>query len=91
MEHYKIFASFEDFFLHLKSGIQPTDKKKVSILHKTIKGKQEIFISTEDDKIREVISEKFEIISCKSPYELYKKNEGEWEVRGNASLIQDDK
>ncbi len=90
MEHFKIFTSFEEFFPHLKSGIKPIDRHKVSILYKAIEGKQEIFISTEDEKIKEVISEKFEMTPCKSPSELYKNNKEEWMVRGNASLMQID-
>jgi len=90
MEHFKIFASFEEFFPHLKSGIKPIDRQKVSILYKPITEKQDIYISTEEEKIKEVISKKFDLTPCGSPFEIYKENETGWMVRGNPSLMQRD-
>ncbi len=68
--------------------MKPTDRHKVSILYKAVEEKQIIYISTEDEMIKEVISEKFEMTPCSSPYEMYKGNESDWMIRGNASLIQ---
>lgn len=89
MKHYKIVALFDEFFPYLKSQMQPKERFKLCILFKPANKEQPIYISTEDDSIKEAILNKYEMIPCDSPYSLYMENTDDWNVLGNKSLMQD--
>ena len=83
MKHFKINAAFEELFFHLKSNIGGKDKQKVCILHTAREGVQDIYLSTEDERIIDLMKEKFDLEQCSSPAALHKEDPGKWKARGN--------
>lgn len=87
MQHYKITASFEEFFFHLKSNIERKDKQKVCVLHTAAEGSQEIYFSSQDEGIIGLMKEKFNLEPCGSPLNLLKEYPDTWMARGNPEIL----
>ncbi len=87
MKHFKINAVFEEMFKHLKTNIEKKDKQKVCILHTTQKGEQDIYLSTEDEIIIDLMKEKFDLEPCSSPVGLQKESPDKWMARGNPAIL----
>lgn len=88
MKHFKTHAPFEEMFSHLKSNTESKIRKKVCILHTAREGIQDIYISTDDETLIELLKEKFEMQECASPAGILKDEGSEWMIRGNSELLE---
>mgnify|MGYP006309742581 CR=1 FL=1 len=87
MDFFKINAAFGAFFPYLKSKMDPMDRHKICIMHQDVEGPQDIYIATEEEELKKIITAKFPVKPVEKPVDKYKANPVAWMFRGNQSLM----
>ena len=74
MEYIKIKAVFSEFFPYLKSNMEPMERHKLCIMHQDTEEEQDIYIATEEEKFKKIISERYQIQLTDKPQETFNEN-----------------
>lgn len=87
MDYFKINAAFGEFFRYLKSKMEPMDRQKICIMHQDVEGPQDIYIATEEEELKKIITGKYPVQPTEKPLDVCNDNPDVWMFRGNQSLM----
>jgi hypothetical protein len=87
MEYFKINTVFGEFFPYLKSNMEPMERKKLCIMHQDTEKEQDIYIATEEEKFKKILTDKYQVQTVGKPTEAYNENPAAWMFRGNRELM----
>ena len=85
MKYYKTKDTGTSFFSFVTSRLDNIDKNSIGFLRKNVDTEQDIFIATQNQQAMKLLSERYILTECDSPYNIL---ENDWAFAGNHKLFE---